>query len=161
MKIVLRRLFVVAGVVASLLVGALSIEAAATWTRAAAPPAAPAVTIASLQAQLDADRARSAQLSDLLSSLGSHSQDLASGLAAAEARIAADLAAARSMNAQLVAARNQLASLKAKMTAAAAAAARGSNAATGSASSATGTGSPGTGSSGTGATYTAGGDSGD
>jgi septal ring factor EnvC (AmiA/AmiB activator) len=124
MKTLLRRLFVVTGVVASLVVGALSIDAAAAWTRAAAPPAAPVVTIASLQSQLEAERARSASLSDSLKTIDGHSQELAAGLAAADARIAADLKAAEAMTAQLAAAKKQLAALKTQMAAAKAALAR-------------------------------------
>ena len=155
MKTLLRRLFVVTGVVASLLIGALSIDAAAAWTRAAAPPAAPVVTVASLQAQLDAERARSAQLSELLQSLDAHSQELTTGLAAAEARIGADLKVAQSMSVQLVAAKKQLATLRTQMAAAKAALARAAAAASTTTAAAATTGSKATtGSSGTTGTTT-------
>jgi hypothetical protein len=129
MKVLLRRVLVVAGVVASLFVGALSIEAAAVWTRAAAPPAAPAVTVASLQTQLDAERRRSASLGDQLRTMDAGSQELAAGLAAADARIAADLKAAQAMSADLAATKKQLTALKSQMAAAKAALARAASSA--------------------------------
>jgi hypothetical protein len=116
-----RRWLVAGGVVLSLLLGALSIEAAAAWARASAPPAAPAITVASLQAQLEAEHVRSAALLEQLTAIGRQSGELADGLAAARDRIGTDLAAADALRAELAAAKKQLADLKRQMAAARAA----------------------------------------
>jgi hypothetical protein len=116
-----RRWLVAGGVVLSLLLGALSIEAAAAWARASAPPAAPAITVESLQAQLAAEHVRSAALLEQLTAIGRQSRELADGLAAARERIGTDLAAADAMRAELAAAKKQLADLKRQMAAARAA----------------------------------------
>jgi hypothetical protein len=121
MKGPFRRWLVAGGVVLSLLLGALSIEAAAAWARASAPPAAPAITVESLQAQLEAEHVRSAVLLEQLTAIGRQSRQLADGLAAARERIGTDLAAADAMRAELAAAKKQLADLKRQMAAARAA----------------------------------------
>lgn len=121
MKGPFRRWLVAGGVVLSLLLGALSIEAAAAWARASAPPAAPAITVESLQAQLEAEHGRSAALLAQLTAIGRQSRRLADGLAAAHERIGTDLAAADAMRAELAAAKKQLADLKRQMAAARAA----------------------------------------
>jgi len=126
MKGPFRRWLVVGGVVLSLLLGALSIEAAAAWARASAPPPAPAVTVESLQAQLEAEHLRSAALLEQLTAIGRQSRQLADGLTAARERIGTDLAAADAMRAELAAAKQQLADLKRQMAAARAAAASAS-----------------------------------
>ncbi len=118
-----RRSLVAGGVVLSLLLGALSIEAAAAWARASAPPAAPAITVESLEAQLEAEHVRSAVLREQLTAIGRQSRQLADGLAAARERIGTDLAAADAMRAELAAAKKQLADLKRQMAAARAASA--------------------------------------
>lgn len=123
MKGPVRRWLVVGGVVLSLLLGALSIEAAAAWARASAPPPAPAVTVESLQAQLESERLRSAALLEQLTAIGRQSRQLADGLAAAQERIGTDLAAADAMRAELAAAKKRLADLKRQMAAARAASA--------------------------------------
>ncbi len=118
-----RRSLVAGGVVLSLLLGALSIEAAAAWARASAPPAAPAITVESLEAQLEAEHVRSAALREQLTAIDRQSRQLADGLAAARERIGTDLAAADAMRAELAAAKKQLADLKRQMAAARAASA--------------------------------------
>ena len=121
MKGTFRRWLVAGGVVLSLLLGALSIEAAAAWARASAPPAAPAITVDSLQAQLEAEHVRSAALLEQLTAIGRQSRELADGLAVARDRIGTDLAAADAVRAELAAAKKQLADLKRQMAAARAA----------------------------------------
>ena len=62
LQLLTRRALVVAGVVVSLVVGAASIQAAAAWTAASAPLNDPPASLASLQASLEQERARSLAL---------------------------------------------------------------------------------------------------
>ncbi len=62
MRLHIRRAFVIAGVVVSLVVGLASIQVAAALTAAAAPPPPPPVSLDSLQAALAQEQARGAEL---------------------------------------------------------------------------------------------------
>ena len=123
MNTFLRRTLTAVLVIAMVIVGSLSIEAAAAWARASQPAAAPAVSVDSLQAQLDAEHARSAGLQGQLERLTTQSATLREGMVAADARIAADLDEATLLRDQLTQAKKQLTTLKRQLAAAAAAAA--------------------------------------
>jgi len=77
LQLLIRRTLVVAGVAAALMLGAISIQAAAAWTAAAAPLNDPPASLNSIQAALDTERARSAALETQLQTLESASADLA------------------------------------------------------------------------------------
>jgi hypothetical protein len=62
----MRRGAVIAGVIASLLVGVLSIQVAADLTAAAAPPPAPPVSLDTLKRQLAAEQDRASGLQQQL-----------------------------------------------------------------------------------------------
>lgn len=123
MRIVARRSLVVLGVSASLLVGLVSIRAAAAWTAAAAPLAAPPVSVDAISQQLTQEQARSAALQDQLAALMNQSTTLTKALKAAQGRIASDAANASVLRGRLATAQQQLLALAAKLQAGAQAAA--------------------------------------
>lgn len=128
LQLLVRRAVVVAGVAAALMLGAVSIQLAASWTAAAAPLNDPPASLASIQAALDRERTRSAALEEQLRVLEGASADLAAALEAANGQVATDTATAEELRASLAAAQAKLATLEAAL--ANAAAARGSTPAT-------------------------------
>ena len=126
--LITRRSLVVAGAVAALVVGAASIQVAAAWTAAAAPLNDPPASLASLQASLDGERARSDALDEQLRILAGASADLARTLDAAQGQVAANSANAEQLRASLAAAKEKLARLEGAL--ANAAQARGATTAT-------------------------------
>ena len=122
MKLLIRRTVVVVGVAASLLLGVVSIRAAAAWTAASAPLEAAPVSVASVTDQLAREQARSAELQAQLDDLVARSTELTQVLEAAQARIATDASTAKGMRARLAAAEKKLAILTASLKARAAAA---------------------------------------
>ena len=81
---------VLAGVIASLIVGLFSIRIAAQLAAAAAPPPAPPVSIEELQRQLTAEQARAAALEADLDELLGLSGDLTLALSKTEDQVSAD-----------------------------------------------------------------------
>jgi peptidoglycan hydrolase CwlO-like protein len=108
----MRRTIVVAGVVAALLVGAVSIRAAGEWTAASAPLAVPPASLTSIDAALQAEQDRSANLEAQLKSLESASSDLAAALQAAQEKITSDAATAATLRQNLASAQAKLKSLQ-------------------------------------------------
>jgi septal ring factor EnvC (AmiA/AmiB activator) len=119
MKLIARRALVAAGVLASLVLGFGAIQAAAAWTASSAPLAPPAVTVESLQAQLQAERDRSSALQGQLDQLTQQATQLASALDTATARAGSDMKTADALRSQLKAAQAQLATLRRQLAAAA------------------------------------------
>ena len=111
-QLITRRSLVVAGAVAALVVGAASIQVAAAWTAATAPLNDPPASLASLQASLDGERARSDSLDKQLQILAGASADLARTLDAAQGQVASDAANAEQLRASLAAAKDKLARLE-------------------------------------------------
>jgi chromosome segregation ATPase len=107
-----RRILTVIAVAASLLLGFGAIRASAAWTAAAAPLAVSPVSAEQLKSRLVEESARSAVLVDRLTSLTSHANELASALAAAEARIGEDAAHAATLAKDLASAKKKLAELE-------------------------------------------------
>ena len=90
MRMVVRRSLVVLGVIASLLVGLVSVRVAADLTAAAAPPIAPPVSLATLQDQLVAERARADALRSELDQLLGVTGDLSGAIGATSDQVATD-----------------------------------------------------------------------
>ncbi len=90
MKLKLRRILVSAGVVASLVIGAISIRVAADLTAAAAPPPVPPISMSELQANLLAEQARAESLQQQLDDLLGVTGQLTSVLSAAEGQVSVD-----------------------------------------------------------------------
>ena len=111
MKLIARRTAVVLGVTASLLLGVVSIRAAAAWTAASAPLASVPVSVASLTDELAAEQARSAALQAQLDDLAGRSTELTGALEAAQGRMTTDAATAKDLRARLAAATKKLAAL--------------------------------------------------
>ena len=65
----IRRVLVTLGVIASLVLGVISIQVAAALTAAAAPPPAPPISMSELQARLTAEQARAESLQQQLEAL--------------------------------------------------------------------------------------------
>jgi len=127
MNLLARRGVIVLGVAASLLLGAVSIRAAATWTAASAPLAVSPTSAGSLADQLDQEQARSKALQAQLDELASRTSDLSTALAAAQERISTDASTAKQLRTRLASAQQKLAvlttSIQRSQAAAAAAAA--------------------------------------
>ena len=81
MKLRIRRAFVIAGVVISLIVGLASIQVAAALTAAAAPPPAPPVSLDTLKTALADEQARGADLQAQLAELNDLTASLSAALA--------------------------------------------------------------------------------
>ena len=124
------RSLVMVGVVASLLIGAASIRAAAAWTAASAPLAVSPASAESLAARLTDEEARSAALQAQLDELRANTADLSGALDTARTRISSDAKTATSLRTRLATAKTRLASLEKSLAAARAAAARAAVAAT-------------------------------
>ena len=152
MKLRARRLAVASGVIASLLLGILSIQFAALLTAAAAPPPAPPVPLETLRQELAAERDRSTWLQAQLDELLATTDGLTAALSATEDQVSIDGLSADQLRARLNAANDQLASVT-KLLAAAQARLAAINAAASGASGSSGGGSSG-GGSGTGTTPT-------
>ncbi|MFI5262787.1 MAG: hypothetical protein ACHQZR_09570, partial [Candidatus Limnocylindrales bacterium] len=90
MTVVVRRSLVVLAVMASLIVGVVSIRAAAAWTAAAAPLTSAPVNASSITDQLTQEQALSASLQSQLTGLMTRSSQLTTALQGAQVRIAAD-----------------------------------------------------------------------
>ena len=117
----IRRASVILGVVAALMLGALSIRFAAAWTAAAAPLAVPPASLTSIEAALTAEQQRSAALMAELRGLESASADLTAALAAAQDTVAGDAATAAALRSDLAKAQAKLATLQAALAKTAAA----------------------------------------
>ena len=117
MNVLLRRTMTVVAVFVAIVIGALSIEAAAAAVRAAAPPPGPAVTVQSMQAELDAERARSVALHEQLQRLSAQSTTLTANMALADEQIAQDSQTADALRAALAKAKRQLTRLQRQMAA--------------------------------------------
>jgi septal ring factor EnvC (AmiA/AmiB activator) len=111
LALALRRTLVTAGVAGSILVGAVTVRAAAAWTASAAPMESPPVTASELSTRLSDAVARSAALDTQIADLTTRTADLAQALASADKRVGADSSTARSLRAQLAAAQKKLAAL--------------------------------------------------
>ena len=107
-RLALQRLATVVGVVAVLALGFGSIQAASAWTAASAPLAVAPVSIATLQAKLVDEHARSQALTQQLRELDARSQDLETALTQANDRITTDTAHATDLEKQLAAAAKKL-----------------------------------------------------
>ena len=107
----IRRTVVIAGVIASLLLGIVSIRFAADMTAAAAPPPAPPVSLGSLKSALDAEQARGAALRTQLDELLSVTEQLTAALAATEGEVKTDGLTAKQLRARLKAADAKLKSV--------------------------------------------------
>ena len=135
MKVLVRRSTTANAVILAIVIGALSIEAAAAAVRASAPPVGPAVTVQSIEAQLEQERTRSQALRGQLRQLTDQSTTLAASLVVANDQVVTDTATATTLRADLARAKRQLAKLQRQMAASAAAAARQSRTTTTSPSS--------------------------
>jgi septal ring factor EnvC (AmiA/AmiB activator) len=111
--VAVRRTAVAAGVVASLLVGAASIRAAAGWTSASAPLTLAPVAAESLQVRLADEQARSEALRSDVAALTSQLADLRSAVDAAKTQLATDGSTASDLHGKLTAAQGRLAKLDA------------------------------------------------
>lgn len=124
MKLLIRRSLVVTATGASLVMGGAAVQTAAAWVHSSVPNAAPALTAAQLQDQLDAEQARSVALQSQVDALLTQASEFNTALNAAGVRVASDVQKAAALRAQLAAEQKQLAALKAASKAAAAAAAQ-------------------------------------
>jgi septal ring factor EnvC (AmiA/AmiB activator) len=113
-----RRAIVTAGVVASIVLGVMTIRAAAAWTAASAPLEVAPASLEQLRAALAAEQNRSKALQDQLDALTAGSAELSAALETARARIGADGETAAGLQASLAAAQQKLASLEASLAAA-------------------------------------------
>ena len=120
MSIHARRGAIILGVAASLLLGAVSIRAAAAWTAAAAPLAVSPTSAGTLANQLVNEQARSAALQAQLQDLAARASELSTALAAAQGRIATDASSAARLRTRLVASQKKLDALQRSLRAAAA-----------------------------------------
>jgi DNA repair exonuclease SbcCD ATPase subunit len=112
-RLALRRFTTMVGVIAVLALGFGSIKAASAWTAAAAPLKVSPVSVATLQANLTTEKARSEALSEQLLALDARSRDLEAALTAAKDRIDADAGHAGDLEDQLAAAAKKLSKLEA------------------------------------------------
>ena len=108
----LRRVIVVLGVVASLLVGILSIEVAAALTAAAAPPPAPPMSLSALQDALAAQQARGDDLEAQLAEMNDLTAALEAALAGTSDHISTQGKTAKQLENELKAAQSKLAKLQ-------------------------------------------------
>jgi hypothetical protein len=111
MNLRIRRTLVIGGVVASLVVGVVSIRVAARLAEAAAPPPAPPVSIATLTSELEAERARAGDLQRQLDELVDATGQLTAALDATGDQVSLDGLSADQLRDRLVAAEAKLASV--------------------------------------------------
>ena len=107
-RLALRRLATAVGVIAVMALGFGSIQAASAWTAASAPLTVAPVSVATLQANLADEHARSLALTQQLHELDARSQDLEMALTQANERIATDTTHATDLEKQLAAAAKKL-----------------------------------------------------
>jgi peptidoglycan hydrolase CwlO-like protein len=108
----LRRGFVTAGVAGSLVLGAVTVRAAAEWTAASAPLTVAPESVDSLRARLAAEHDRTLALQAQLGQLRTDAQGLATALDAASTRITDDTTLATSLEQRLAAAQTRLKALE-------------------------------------------------
>jgi hypothetical protein len=111
MNLHIRRALVVAGVVVSLVAGAVSIRVAAALAEAATPPPAPPVSIEMLQADIAAEQARAASLQQQLDELLTVTDDLTALIGTTDDQVTTDGLTARQLRDRLKAAQAKLATL--------------------------------------------------
>jgi chromosome segregation ATPase len=109
---------VTTAVVGSLLLGAATIRAAGEWTAASAPLAAPPVTVESLTAQLEEERARGAALAAQLGAVAGQTSELQAALGTAGERVNEDAKTATQLEDRIAAAKKRLAALNKSIAAA-------------------------------------------
>jgi hypothetical protein len=110
--LLIRRFLTTVGVIAVVVLGYGSIRAASAWTAASAPMTVAPVTVATLQANLADEHARSQALIQQLHDLDARSRDLETALSLAQERVDSDASHATDLEAQLAAANKQLAKLE-------------------------------------------------
>ena len=110
-----RRFVTLVGVIAALVLGYASIQAAAAWTAASAPLTMAPVSVASLQDRLALEQARSGDLTAQLESLSTQSTQMTAALEAAQAQIATDADHAKALSKDLKDAKKKLAKLEASI----------------------------------------------
>jgi hypothetical protein len=108
----LRRTVIVVGVVASLLVGLLSIEIAAALTAAAAPPPAPPMSLSALQDALAAQQQRGDELESQLAEMNDLTASLAAALAGTQDHISTQGKTAKELEKELKTAQAKLAKMQ-------------------------------------------------
>jgi hypothetical protein len=108
----LRRVVVIIGVIASLVVGVLSIEVAAALTAAAAPPPAPPMSLSALQDALAAQQARGDDLEAQLAEMNDLTAALSAALAGTSDHISTQGKTAKELQKDLKAAQSKLAKLQ-------------------------------------------------
>jgi hypothetical protein len=113
MKQRLRRVIVTLGVACSIAAGAASIQLAAMYTAAAAPPSVPPVSIDSLRAQLTAEQERSAALQGQLNELIDLTGQLSGAVDTTQSQISTDGLTASQLRQRLGAAQAKLTSMTA------------------------------------------------
>lgn len=118
LALVIRRNLVVAGVVASLVLGGATVRAAALWTAASAPLEQPPAALSSIKHALEEERSRSAALERQLTDLTKASEDLSAALSAAQAQVNTDSSTAEVLRASLATAQAKLVQLEATLKAA-------------------------------------------
>lgn len=111
MNLRIRRSVVIAGVALSLVVGLVSIRVAARLAEASAPPPAPPVSIATLTAELDAERSRAAGLQQQLDELLGATGELTAALGATGDQVSLDGLTASQLRDRLKAAESKLAKI--------------------------------------------------
>jgi septal ring factor EnvC (AmiA/AmiB activator) len=116
----LRRSLTVAGALAALVLGFAAIQAAAAWTASAAPLSVTPTSATSIESKLADEQTRSADLQAQLGDLSGNAEQLATALAAAQARIDADAKHAAELEKDLQTAKKKLAALQQSIRAAAA-----------------------------------------
>ena len=137
-----RRFLVTLGVAGSLLLAGATVRAASLWAATQAPLTVAPASVESVQAALDAERARSAALTSQLQALQASASELSSALVAAQSQVGTDQATADQLRASLTAAQDKLAKLEASITAAARQPARSGGSAGSSTSGSSGGGEP-------------------
>ena len=105
----IRRGLVVIGVIASLALGVVSIQVAASLTAAAAPPPAPPISMSELQARLTAEQARATSLQQQLDELFGVTTQLTDAIQATEAQVNTDGLTAAELRSRLKSAQGRLA----------------------------------------------------
>jgi len=111
LAIALRRTLVTVGVAGSLIVGAVTVQAAAAWTASSAPLTAAPVSTADLITLLTDEQARTAALEQQIADLTARTTGLASALDSASKRVVTDSGTAKVLRAQLAAAQKKLAAV--------------------------------------------------
>lgn len=111
LALALRRTIVTAGVASSLVLGAVTVRAAAAWTASVAPLDAPPISATDISSRLADASAQSAALEQQIVDLTARTTELSQALAAADKRVGTDSTTAKTLRAQLAAAQKKLAAL--------------------------------------------------